>query len=131
MDAPGDPGRNDGRIIRHAVRTFLNNIAGYGEVLREEAEATARSDLVDAYASVVSNGGALRDFILPCFRTLDEGGPGIEERAQLVRESYSLIYDIIARVQSIKNLVAGESRFVAETEIQTSFIQEYSVTKDN
>jgi len=117
MEAPGSPEKEAGRILRHAVRTFLNHVAGYGEVLREEAEAEGRPELAAAYGRIVREGDSLRDFMLPCFRSLDEGGPEPRERADLVREAFGLLYDIIAEVQSIKSRLKGEPRFAPDTDI--------------
>ncbi|MEI6876836.1 MAG: hypothetical protein WCL50_17105, partial [Spirochaetota bacterium] len=117
MEAPETPGRKDSRVVRHAVRTYLNHVAGYGEVLREESEAEARPDLAEGYGKIVRDGSALREFILPCFRKRDEGGPGPFERNELVRETYGLLYDIIAQIQDVKTRFSAESHFASDTEI--------------
>jgi sigma-B regulation protein RsbU (phosphoserine phosphatase) len=117
MEKPVQPGTGDSRVVRHAARTFLNHVAGYGEVLREEAVVAARADLAEGYGKIVREGGSLREFMLPCFRDRDEGGPEVAERTELIRESFGLLYDIIAQVQSVKAMIKGELRFAADTDI--------------
>jgi sigma-B regulation protein RsbU (phosphoserine phosphatase) len=117
MEGPGTAAHGDSRIVRHAVRTFLNHVAGYGEVLREESETAGRPDLAEGYGRIVRDGSALREFLLPCFRKRDEGGPGPAELDELVREAYGLLYDIIAQIQAIKNLLKDEKHFGSDTDI--------------
>lgn len=108
--------RDANRSIRHAVRTYLNHLAGYGEVLREEAAEAGLEDLKTHYDSITQSGFSLRDVVIPCFRTADEGGPNPTERQGLEREAYGILYDIIARIQTIKRLVTRDDRFLADTE---------------
>ena len=114
-------GSADRRSLRHAVRTHLNHIVGFGDILGQEALDAGESELGGCYGRIRAAALDLRDAALTYFR--DPGAPpdpivGVETDAELERQIYGLLYDIIAYVQTAKRRLRRDlaQRFLPDTE---------------
>ncbi len=112
------PGADERRGIRHSVRTFLNHIAGYGDILRQEAEDSGEAGLCETYDGIRQAALELRELALPFFLEPSEGGIAEEDRPERERAIYGALYDIIALIQGAKRRGDAEwtSRFLPDTE---------------
>jgi phosphoserine phosphatase RsbU/P len=88
--------------LRHEVRTLLNHIVGYADILLEDISAQRNSEFYALF-------GELRDLALslrePFSQLLSGKSQGAEESVDteaLKHSLYGLLYDIIALVQTIK-----------------------------
>lgn len=106
------------RELRHSLRTFLNHIAGYGDLLAQEAKDSGEEELLGLYGRIGGMAFELRDRVLPYFLSPEEGGPPEGEKADLERGVYGILYDIIALVQTAKRRINAEAKtdFLPDTE---------------
>lgn len=111
-----DQAGEERRTLRHSVRTSLNHIAGFSGLLCRESADEGLPGLSELYGKIESDALTLRDRAVPCFLSLEEGGPAEKERAELVRQSYGLLYDIIALIQTAKRRSDGDPRYLADTD---------------
>lgn len=100
----------DGRSLRHSVRTLLNHIAGYADILRQESEDLKVDGLSPIYALVRQSALDLREPALLYFRDgqAEEGLAAEEMRVDLLRQVYAHLYDIIGQVQAAKRRLGRE-----------------------
>lgn len=120
MGAGSAFGTEDRRSLRHSVRTLLNHIVGYADILRQEAEDLEADGLSPIYALIRASALDLRSPALHYFRdsSPDSGHSYDEEAPDLLRQVYSHLYDIIGQVQAAKRSLAGEAdgHFLPDTE---------------
>ncbi len=106
------------KAVRHSLRTFLNHVAGYSDILKQEAADEGQAELCALYEEISAAALKLRERALPFF--LDEtGNTGPSPRGEAEgREVYGILYDIIAHVQSAKRVAQnkGASRYLPDTE---------------
>jgi len=102
--------------LRHSVRTSLNHVAGFAGLLCREAAEEHRNELSELYSNIETTALTLRDRAVPCFLATEEGGPSNRERSELERQSYGLLYDIIALVQTAKRRAGDDERYLADSE---------------
>lgn len=99
--------QGDGAATRHAARTRLNHIVGYGDILRQDAADSGRGALAALFEEIGKSALALRD---PLLAALGGEGPP-EEGAGAARSSeedvYTLLYRLIALIQDAKGKAAG------------------------
>jgi sigma-B regulation protein RsbU (phosphoserine phosphatase) len=111
-------GTADRRELKHSVRTLLNHIVGYGDILQQEALDSSEEGLGAVYKSISVFALQLRDLALVYF--CEAGSePEAERRAELERGIYGLLYDIIGLVQKAKRDIdthsASAGRFLEDT----------------
>lgn len=113
-------GTEERRNLRHSVRTLLNHIVGYADILRQEAEDLQAGDLVPVYTLIRASAQDLRSPALHYFHepSIDSGRSHDEEAHDLLRQVYGHLYDIIGQVQTAKRRLAGDTdgRFLPDTE---------------
>jgi sigma-B regulation protein RsbU (phosphoserine phosphatase) len=105
-------------MLRHSVRTHLNHIAGYADILRQEASDSGDADLSVIFDGIRAAALELRELSLAYFHDPLPGEPPKEGLAELEKGIYGVLYDIIAFVQTVKRKLKGESalRFLPDTE---------------
>lgn len=117
MGEGSTPGTGDRRELRHSVRTLLNHIAGYADILRQEAEDLKAEGLPPLYDLIRQAALDLRSPALEYFRDPStDSGPA--DRNELLRLVYGYLYDIIGQVQAVKRRLDGEKdgHFLPDTE---------------
>jgi len=92
----------DRRSIRHEVRTQLNHIVGYADILRQESVDRGEQALGDTYASMKDAALEIREASLAYFADPDGTSPFPPDKAELERRIYGALYDIIALIQTAK-----------------------------
>ncbi|MBL8968890.1 MAG: response regulator, partial [Spirochaetaceae bacterium] len=114
-DAPGSAER---RGLRHSIRTFLNHIAGYGDILMQEAEDSGEAELCGIYDRIRGGALELRESAIPCFLAPEEGGPAKEARESYEKRVYASLFDIIALVQTARRRILDGhiQRFLPDTD---------------
>ncbi len=111
---------DDSASARHAVRTRLNHIVGYGDILRLDAAETGRADLERDFAEIRDAALALRE---PLARRLSGPGgreppPDAAEIGRIDELAYGILYDLVARIQAIKGKAEdhGDRDFALDVE---------------
>ena len=92
----------DRRSIRHSIRTHLNHIVGYADILRQESLDRGEGELGEAYASIREAALEIREASLAYFADPEGTGPFPPDKAGLERRIYGALYDIIALIQAAK-----------------------------
>jgi sigma-B regulation protein RsbU (phosphoserine phosphatase) len=85
--------------MRHALRTRLNHIVGYGDLLRQDAEEAGRAELAKLFATIGESALSLRG---PLFRLLAPLRPSPGEEQELGKQIYGILYELIGMVQDAK-----------------------------
>jgi phosphoserine phosphatase RsbU/P len=108
----------DSRTVRHSVRTLLNHIAGYADILRQESSDCREGELCGSYERIRSAAFDLRDASLEYFSERPQGQGQPEGLSALERRIYGLLYDIIGLVQTVKRGFgeAQSGRFLPDTD---------------
>jgi sigma-B regulation protein RsbU (phosphoserine phosphatase) len=108
----------DSRSIRHSIRTLLNHIAGYADILRQESHDCRENALCESYGRIRTAAIELRDASLEYFSDQPQAGLSLEAPPALERRIYGLLYDIIGLVQTLKRGFSEgqEERFLPDTE---------------
>ena len=88
--------------VRHEIRTLLNHIVGYADILLEDAAGRRESGLQAAFVELREKALSLREPLLHFFANPGEGSPAEEDRESLKRRIYGLLYDAIAQIQAAK-----------------------------
>lgn len=94
--------------IRHEIRTLLNHIVGYADILLEDADGRREAELEAVFRDLREKALALREPLLQFFANPGEGSPGTEDRESLERRIYGLLYDAIAQIQAAKRACQSE-----------------------
>jgi sigma-B regulation protein RsbU (phosphoserine phosphatase) len=105
MNEPSVSGENATAL--HAVRTKLNHIVGYGDILRLDAEESGRKELAEDFSRIRDAALALRE---PLARRLSGSGAAALEAAEserLDQLAYGILYELVARLQSVKGKAQG------------------------
>lgn len=84
---------------RHALRTRLNHIVGYSDILRQDSAEAGRAELSGLFASICESALALRE---PLIRLVATRPPSAAEKEALDKEIYGILYELIGMVQDIK-----------------------------
>lgn len=107
-----------GRRLRHSLRTLLNHLVGYGDILTQEAKDQGDAELFSLYGRISAAILELSDKALSYFLSPPDAAAQSEERARLERGVYGLLYDIIALIQTAKRRIGteGEGAFLPDTE---------------
>jgi sigma-B regulation protein RsbU (phosphoserine phosphatase) len=87
--------------IDQAARTQLKHIAGYGEVLRQDAVDAGREDLASLFATIRESAEALKE---PLLARLGEGEQKLEV---LDHEIYGILYALVGLIQDAKGKAAS------------------------
>jgi len=88
--------------FRHEVRTVLNHVVGFGELLSGDAGAAADGVLGAAFGDIGRAAVALRQPVLEYVAYVIEGA---EPSEALRRQVYDRIYDLISLVQAARRAV--------------------------
>lgn len=88
--------------FRHEVRTILNHVVGFGELLSGDADATADVGLRAAFGDIGRAAVALRQPVLEYVAYVIEGA---EPSEALRRQVYDRIYDLVSLVQAARRTV--------------------------
>lgn len=94
--------------IRHEIRTLLNHIVGYADILLEDAAGRRESELEAAFKDLREKALSLREPLLQFSAPPGEGAPAAESREPLKRRIYGLLYDAIAQIQAAKRACQSE-----------------------
>jgi sigma-B regulation protein RsbU (phosphoserine phosphatase) len=101
--------------IRHDLRTLLNHIAGYSDLLREDARELGHTELSDIFSSIFRMSGELKDSLNDLYResNRDENAYG-----RLRSQVLSLLFDIISLGHSAKRISGrdGHKDFLPDVE---------------
>jgi len=85
--------------VRHAVRTRLNHIVGYGDILRQDAEEGGRAALEDLFDRIRDSALSLRGPLDSRFAKSRTAEPDLEA---LDRDIYAILYQLIGLIQEAK-----------------------------
>lgn len=94
--------------IRHEIRTLLNHIVGYADILLEDAIDRGESDLRAAFEDLREKALALREPLLRFFSNSPEDAPAEEDPEVVRRRIYGFLYDAIAQIQAAKRVCQTE-----------------------
>lgn len=102
--------------VRHEIRTLLNHIVGYADILLEDASGSGESELEAVFGDLRGKALALREPLLRFFANPGEGAPSERDREALKRQIYGFLYDAIAQIQAAKRACQSEdySRYLAD-----------------
>jgi sigma-B regulation protein RsbU (phosphoserine phosphatase) len=110
----GDEERNPG----DSLGALLDRVAGYGDILAQEARDKNEEELLGLYGRIDAATLELRGKALPFFLSSSEGAPPEEERAGLESGVYGILYDIIALIHTARRKIGAELKeaFLPDTE---------------
>jgi len=100
--------------VRHEIRTLLNHIVGYADILLEETTEKRDGELHSIFGELRELSLLLREPIIQLLTDSDE----CEDRESVKRRIYGLLYDIIALVQTAKRQCASEDHQVFLPDLQ-------------
>jgi phosphoserine phosphatase RsbU/P len=108
----------DRRHLRHLLRTLLNHLVGYGDILTQEAKDEDDTELSDLYGRISAAALELSDKALSYFLSSPDEASPPEKKARLERSVYNILYDIIALIQTAKRRIATQAKgaFLPDTE---------------
>jgi sigma-B regulation protein RsbU (phosphoserine phosphatase) len=93
------------RRLRHSVRTHLNHLAGYAEILRQESADGGEDELASIYDQIRGGAFGLRDLAFSFFPDTADVAPSPEAIAEGERNIYGLLYDIIEKILEAANSI--------------------------
>lgn len=94
--------------VRHEIRTLLNHIVGYADILLEDACTRKDAERQEIFQELREKALALREPLLQFFANPGEGPVGTEDREPLKRRIYGLLYDAITQIQAAKRSCQSE-----------------------
>ena len=100
--------------VRHEIRTLLNHIVGYADILLEETTEIRDGELHSIFGELRELSLLLREPIIHLFTESSEK----EDRESIKRRIYGLLYDIIALVQTAKRQCASAEHKVFLPDLQ-------------
>ena len=95
--------------IRHEIRTLLNHIVGYAEILLEDASFHKDTELSGVLEDLRTKSLALREPILQFFATSAEIPAGSPEMEARTRGIHGLLYDAISQIQTARRTCQSEN----------------------
>lgn len=104
--------------LRHELRTLLNHVVGYADILQEETAAQRDGELHASFGGLRDSALRLRE---PISRLLADSGPeapGSADPEDLKRDIFEILYDIIAMIQAIKRQCVSKERKTFLPDIQ-------------
>lgn len=94
------PAADDRSRARHSVRTRLNHIVGYGDILRQDAEEAGREGLEDLFNRIRDSALSLRAPLDSRFASA--GAPAGSDLGGLEQDIYAILFQLIALIQESK-----------------------------
>ncbi len=94
--------------IRHEIRTLLNHIVGYADILLEDASGRREAELEAVFGNLRETALTLREPLLQFFANPGEAAPASEDREVLKRRIYGFLYDTITQIQAAKRACQSE-----------------------
>lgn len=103
--------------IRHELRTSLNHIMGYSEILSEDAREYDNEDIIPELRKIRSESEAIREFIT---RHLDPNHPANLARSAIDVKAvlYRHVYEIIGTAQELRRRFEGDSTGYSELDLE-------------
>jgi len=90
---------DEASVRRHALRTRLNHIVGYSDILRQDAGDAGRKELAELFGAIGEAALSLRG---PLLRLVAARPPSAGERETLAKDIYGVLYELIGMVQDAK-----------------------------
>ena len=108
----------DPRSVRHSIRTSLNHVVGYADILKQESADCGEAELGAGYGAIKDAALDIREAALAYFDASREPQSAPAGKSALERRIYGDLYDIISLIQTVKRkLGPGRSpRFLPDTE---------------
>lgn len=100
---------------RHDLRTLLNHVAGYSDLLREDSRELGHEELGDIFTSIFRLSGELKDTLTELF---DEPGRDEAGYGTLRSQALSQLFDVISLGHSAKRIANrdGHKEFLPDVE---------------
>ena len=103
MGPPED--REEAAAARHDLRTRLNHIVGFGDILKVDAEEAGRPELAALFGSIRESALSLRD---PLLSLMADDPPQGEARERIEQSAYGALFNLVGTAQEAKGRASNE-----------------------